>query len=272
LSFSQLALANGCKKMGGLIENLQTLFTLVYECNNIGTSSQTYYTLEYISGLSELERLTLIMSHSYEYNSDLYTKNMQEWLLPFISRRSTSAKREALLRDYLIKVSVEDLNPCLKLLHLKLKTTSLLNDINLISILIECLYVNEKFDQIDSYNMIINEISSKTTYEQGSSASKSVHQQQTNKLIINQELHERIKLAQSHLKACDIFKKYGVGKTLSYIRDSCLNYEKCREALVKLTWFASKKTSHLKPNEWIGLMKVSNLKIKYKLFLTKVYS
>ena len=120
LNFAKLGLANGCKNMLDIIENLQTLYTLVYQCkNNDKNSNQKFYTLEYITGLDELEKLSLIMSHSYDFNSELYTKNLQEWLIPFIQRRSTVAKRESLLRNYLTQVSVNDLNPCVKFLNLK---------------------------------------------------------------------------------------------------------------------------------------------------------
>jgi neuroblastoma-amplified sequence len=254
LNFAKLALANGCKNMNEIIENLQTLYTLVYECKN--NNDQTYYTLKYITSLDELEKLTLIMSHSYDSGSELYTKNLQEWLIPFIQRRSTVAKRESLLRNYLTKVSVNDLNPCVKFLNLKFKTNNLFNELNFISILIECLYVNENANQIDLCNLIVNELTTKTTSELiNLNSNRSLQHQQANKMIINNDLSEKLKTAHLHLKACDIFKKYGVNKSLTYIRDSCLNIENCRDALTKLTWFAAKRTSHLKLNEWIDLMK-----------------
>ena len=102
LKFGELAIANGCRNMSEMVEHLRTLFTLIYECQKC---VQTYYTLEYIADLNELERLSLIMSHSFETASELYGKNLQSWLVPFVSRRPTVCLRETLLRDYFLKVS-----------------------------------------------------------------------------------------------------------------------------------------------------------------------
>ncbi len=228
------------------MENLRTLYTLIYECKN--TSSQTFYSLQYIQELNELERLTLIMSHSYDAKSDLYTKNLQEWLLPYVKRRPSAKQQESLLRSYFLKISKDDLNPCNKLLHLRLKQIDeqLFLDINLISILIDCLYENESTDQLDLCKQIANEIQATTITIEAHQKNflqqpKQQQQQQLNnankKIIINSEQLEQLKVIQIRLKACDLFKKYDVDKTLSYIQDSCSSEEKCRNSLVKLTWF-----------------------------------
>lgn len=106
LSFAELGIVNGCKNMNELIENLRTLYTLVYECSRVRRSKNdtddyddpTSYTLDQVVRLNDLERITLIMSHAYETNHDLYVKNLQEWLLPFVARQSTLKQREALLK------------------------------------------------------------------------------------------------------------------------------------------------------------------------------
>jgi hypothetical protein len=72
------------------------------------------------------------------------------------------------------------------------------------------------------------------------------------------ELQSQIKIIRSHLKGCELFEKYGTVETLCYIKNSCSSVDRCREALTKLTWSASKSNltnSHLKVNEWIELMK-----------------
>lgn len=51
-----------------------------------------------------MEKLTLIMSHSYETTSDLYINNLKDWLIPFIMRRPTLNQQETLMRDYLLMV------------------------------------------------------------------------------------------------------------------------------------------------------------------------
>ncbi|CAF1011878.1 unnamed protein product, partial [Brachionus calyciflorus] len=259
LSFAQLAYANGCKNMSELIENLKTLYTLTYECK-IGLNDnflQIPYNLSSICKLNEIDKLDLIMKHSNETSNELYTKNLQDWLLPFVLRRPTLQACEQLLREYLIKVSKTDLNPCIRLLNLKIKSKTQsnlpisnfnLNEINLVSIIIDCLYVNEMPEQLNLCHQLVNDINS---------ASKTDTQNQHNKdrLILTHHQQQQIKLVQEHLKACELFKKYNVNKTLSFIKQSCCTNESCRDALVKLTWSASKRTNHLKLNEWIELMK-----------------
>lgn len=262
LNFAELAIVNGCKNMNELIENLRTLFTLVYKCSKCSGNTRdesTFYTLEYVAKLSDFERLELIMSHAYESGHEFYVKNLQEWLLPFVSRQPTHKQKEALLKAYLVHVSKEDLQPCLKLMHIKQKITSpsqisssqaplsipahfkLLLDVNLTSILLECLYVNERSDQIDLAHQIVNELC-KISVEPG--------------LKPAQTQQEQIRQALEHLRACELFRKYGLSKTLSYVKDSCANAESCRNALTKLTWFASKRTTQLRSNEWAELLKV----------------
>lgn len=103
LEFAELAIANGCRIMHEIVENLRTLYTLIYKCQN---SSETYYSLDYISELNDLEKLTLIMSHSYDASSELYIRNLQEWLLPYVIRRRTIKQRELLIKDYFLKVNL----------------------------------------------------------------------------------------------------------------------------------------------------------------------
>lgn len=251
LNLAELAIANGCKNINELFEYLQTLYTLVYTCRT-SSSPQKFYDLDFVSKLTDLEKLTLIMSHAYETSSELYVKNLQEWLLPFIARRPTLNMRETLLKSYLLQVSKEDLHPCLKLVNLRLKqstqtgpnptapkpkSSNLLAEVNLIPTVIECLYVNEKCDQLDLSIQLLGALVS---------LSKTIEPTVTN---------EQIKFAHEHLKACELFRKYGVHKSLSYIKTSCQTAENCRDSLVKLTWFASKRSSQLKSNEWKDLMR-----------------
>lgn len=91
--------------MNELMENLRTLFTLAYECRKCSPpqtkddeDEDVFYSLDHIAKMSDLERLILIMDHAYESTNELYVKNLQEWLLPFVARQSTLRQREALLR------------------------------------------------------------------------------------------------------------------------------------------------------------------------------
>ncbi len=148
----------------------------------------------------------------------------------------------------------------MKLFQLKLKQANNSEQnfpgLNLINILIDCLYVNEIPDQVDLSQKLINDIILETSVSETQSVYQStIPQTQHKKILINNSQLEQINIARKRLKACEMFKNYGVNKTLSFIGKSCSSKEMCRDALVKLTWSASKRTSSLKTNEWIQLMK-----------------
>ena len=254
LSFCEIGIANGCKNMNATVENLRILYTLTYECK-----SETYYSLEYISTLNDIEKLSLIMSYAHDVQSELFAKHLQDWLIPFISRRPTLHVREKLLRDYLIKVSKEELFTCLKLASLISKTSSShsLKEMNLIGIIVECIYTNENPQQVDIAHQLVNEISMAAHKSNESSPSpiKPPHSAAISWPELGAEQTQQIRLVQAHLRACKLFRKYGLVKTLAYVKDSASSDEKCRDALVKLTWFASKRATHSKMSEWIELKK-----------------
>ena len=271
LNFAEIAIGNEFNKnMSNLVENLRTLSTLIYECQKTN-QTETFYTLDFVTELKDIEKLQLIMSHSYDVSTDMFMKNLQDWFLPFLMRKPTINLREKLIREYLIKVSKDDLNTCHKLFNLKLKYIAnpsmnqnsiqfshMLQEVNLISIIIDCLYENDKPEQLDLCKIIINDILNCNEKIAKYVTDTSNHNQSlnsTNKLQLTHQQQLKVKLAQDHLKACEMFRKYGLNKTLSYVRDSCLNEENCRDSLIKLTWFASKRATHLKMNEWIDLMK-----------------
>lgn len=266
LRLIELGIENGCNKNVSILqldEDLRTLFTLIYECKP-RDGGNVFYSLESIRPKSRLERLCLIMSHSFEPSNELYVKNLREWLIPYVARCPTTAERNDLLRQYLIKVSKEELYTCVKLIKLKINNANqpqtvinhLLNEVQLVSIVLDCFFVNESPQQVELCTQMINEILNQTD------ASKIGP--------LSMEILERIKQIQDYLKACDIFKKYGVPKTLAYIRESCQSVDECRQALVKLTWFASKRSSHIKLGEWYDLMKdLRSLQINlYKSLVT----
>ena len=247
LSFVQLANANGCKNMIDLLENLKTLYTLVYDCKAgfNDDSLKLNCNLSSILKLNDNEKLEMIMKYSSEPSSDEYTKNLQDWLLPFVLRRPTLQSCESLLREYLLKVSIDDLNPCLKLMHLRSNPKSLrqhsissfnLNELNLVSIIIDCMYVNQRPEQINICHQLINDMTVKPDGQVG----------QKEKIILTHHQQQQIKQVKEHLYACELFKKYGINKTLSFIKNSCSDTDSCRDALVKLTSFSTNHSENLK--------------------------
>ena len=190
LKFAELAIANGCRNLINLAEDLRTLFTLIYECSkqNNAKKCTNYYNLEFIKRLSRLDRLCLIMSHSYESTNELFVKNLKEWMLPYISRCSTLQERKSLLHDYLIRSSKDDLNICFKLFKLKISNTPLtiLNELNLISTVLDCFYENEVPQQVEICAQIVHEI---------------VNTLEPNRIgPLNMEILEKIKQIQDFLK------------------------------------------------------------------------
>ena len=301
LTFAELAIANGCTNMSALVEDLRTLYTLTYECTRSvpstpttasatstatsgsddrdgrdDTDTGTFYTLAFVSQLSELEKLSLIMSHSYDTRSDMYERNVREWLMPFVERRATIEKREALLRAYLAsKARDADLHPCLRMLRVRDKhCLSVLSELDLLSICIDCLYENNDPSPVDDHmfdmcSTILGEIALASQPTSQSSASDPVnvnHPSQSQSQLSDKDKpafrwqltpEQQLKLttAQEELRAIERFRRYGLRKSLAYVRESRRDPAACRDAIVKLTWFASKRASGLSITEWIELMK-----------------
>jgi len=129
-------------------------------------------------------------------------------------------------------------------------------EIDFISILIECLYANEVFEQVDLSQRLINDILLETSLLDAESDSQTALSQiQQQKIRIYNSQLKKINMVRLRLKACELFKNYGLNKTLSFIGKSCSSKEMCRDALIKLTWSANKCPDSLKTNEWIQLMK-----------------
>jgi hypothetical protein len=235
----QLAIRNGCrKKLTKLYDNLLTLSTLIYECK----TDNKLITLSYIKNLNELEQMKLIMSnYDGDLNNDLYQKRLQDWLLPYIERRTGDSEREKLIREYLLLKSKDELETCLKIIQLKLKliqqqqtklqeqkeqkektkksfvsdTTidinlAVLNNLNLVSICCSCLYINENNDQLDICKKIVENLK-------------------------NFSSDAKITEVENHLKCCEIYHKYNVpGVKLINLKESIENEENCRQSINSL--------------------------------------
>lgn len=146
--------------------------------------------------------------------------------------------------------------PCYKFFHLQQNGgASLLADINLTSMLIECLYANEQVNQLELCNKLVNELVASTSTTTSTTTPTKLTTGESKKTLITAAQSEQIQLVLSRLKACALFNRYGCQKPLAYVRDSCQSETQCRDALVKLTWFASKRSNALHVNEWIQLMK-----------------
>lgn len=229
----QLAIRNGCrKKLTKLYDNLLTLSTLIYECK----TDNKLITLSYIKGLNELEQMKLIMSnYDGDLSNDLYLKRLQDWLLPYIERRSGDSEREKLLKDYLLYKSKDELDTCLKVVQLKLKLIQqqhakqqqeqmqkdknkksfvgdasidinllVLNNFNLVEICCSCLYINESKEQLDICKRIIENLKTFSS-------------------------DFKIAEVECHLKCCEIYQKYNVPDVkLMTLKESIENESNCK--------------------------------------------
>ncbi len=214
LTFAEFAITNGCRNLTSLVEDLRTLHTIVYECgkqnNGSSQSVDDYYNLEFIGRLKRLDRLCLIMDRAYESTNELYVKNLKEWLIPYIGRCQTLAERNSLLRDFLLKVSKSDLNVAYKLFKLKVSGPVIpqLNELNLVSILLDCFFVSEVPQQVDICAQLIHEIVNTTEPSRVGP--------------LNMEILEKIKNIQDYLKVTLI--KFA--NTIKYEKfDNCICHE-----------------------------------------------
>ena len=186
--------------------------------------------------------MKLIMSnYDGDLNNDLYQKRLQDWLLPYIERRTGDSEREKLLKEYLLFKSKDELETCLKIIQLKLKliqqqqtkqqheqyqkekmkksfvndatidiNLAVLNNLNLVPICCSCLYINESNDQLDICKKIVENL---------------------RKFSSDAKITE----VESHLKCCEIYQKYNVpGIKLTNLRESIENEENCRQSINSL--------------------------------------
>ena len=225
MKLCELAIRNGCrKKFTKLYDNLLTLSALIYDCK----TDNKLVTLSFIKNLSELEQMKLIMSN-YEGDiaSDLYLKRIQDWLLPYIERRVGDAEREKLLKEYLLFKSKDELETCLKLIQLKQKliyqqhTKSqqkksfvsdvdpnliVLNNLNLVEMCCNSLYINENNDQLDICRRIVENLK-------------------------NISSDAKITEVENHLKCCETYQKYNTNVKLKNLKESFENEENCRQLI-----------------------------------------
>jgi hypothetical protein len=133
-------------------------------------------------------------------------------------------------------------------------------DLNYISIHMYVIFVRhvQVEEQFDTCGKILAEIvdtSATATGDSKSTSSSSDKDKSSYKWQLTHEQQLKFDKAQEEMHANELFRRYGLCKSLAYVSESRRDATACRDAIVKLTWFASKRAAGLAVHEWIELMK-----------------
>ncbi|XP_076354433.1 NBAS subunit of NRZ tethering complex-like isoform X3 [Tachypleus tridentatus] len=235
LELVQLGLERNVKGLEKLLDDLETMETLVYSCH-----MDKKLSFEELEKMNSIEKLNLMMSMSDEEN---FVKNVKQWLLPFLSRceKHQSGSQKTLLKEYLIGLAVNDLKPCLKIFQSVRKDSDpIIGDIDeLITLALNCVYICERNDQLNYAFLILDCLP-----QRGSGG-------QSKKL---DKLHDKVDQLEKHLSVAEIFEKNGNPMTLGYICKYQDNPEIVKQILVQLTRKVSHRVPALTESQWRALL------------------
>ncbi|XP_022250297.1 neuroblastoma-amplified sequence-like [Limulus polyphemus] len=235
LELVRLGLERNVKGLEKLLDDLVTMETLVYSCH-----MNKKLSFEELEKMNNMEKLNLMMSMSDEEN---FVKNVKQWLLPFLSRceKHQAGSQKTLLKEYLIGLAVNDLNPCVKIFQSVRKDSDpIIGDIDeLITLALNCIYVCERNDQLNYAFLILDCLP-----QRGSGG-------QSKKL---DKLHDKVDQLEKHLSVAEILEKNGNPTTLGYICTYQDNPEIVKQMLVQLTRKASHRVPALTESQWRALL------------------
>ncbi|XP_036405464.1 neuroblastoma-amplified sequence isoform X2 [Megalops cyprinoides] len=236
LSLVRLGKEHNIPGLEVLCDDLVTLETLVYE-----TSCDLNLTLRELQQMKDIDKLRLLMKNSTE---ERYVKNAYQWMVPFLHRceSQTAGSANALLREYLVSLSKEDLTFPLKIFqHSKPDCQQkIIGDHDqLMSIALECIYSCERDDQL-SYCYDVLECLPQRGYGPETDLSKT--------------LHDQVDKLEKHLSVAELLEKHGLQKPISYVKKSQNSCEEAYQLMVKLTRHTGRKNPPVSENLWKGLL------------------
>ncbi|XP_061097581.1 NBAS subunit of NRZ tethering complex [Conger conger] len=218
LSLVRLAKEREIPGLELLCDDLVTLETLVYE-----TACELSLTLQELQQLKDIDKLRLLMKNSPE---ERYVKNTYQWMMPFLHRCESqrAGSSSALLREYLVSLSKEDLTLPLKIFqHSKPECQKkIIGDHDqLMSVALECIYSSERDDQLSLCYDVLE------CLPQRGYGSHSV---------------------------AEVLEKHGLQKPISFVRSSQNSREEAHQLMVKLTRHTGRKNPPVSENVWKGLL------------------
>uniref|UniRef100_A0AAY5KHE6 Neuroblastoma-amplified sequence N-terminal domain-containing protein n=1 Tax=Esox lucius TaxID=8010 RepID=A0AAY5KHE6_ESOLU len=222
------------RKIPGLermCDDLVTMETLVYE-----SACELNLTLRDLQQLSDINKLRLLMKNS---SPERYVKDVFQWLVPFLHRceKQKGGASEALLREYLVTLSIHDLSlPLAVFQHSRpdSKQKVLGDPDQLMSVALECIYSCERDDQLSLCYDIL-ECLPQRGYGPETHATAS--------------LHDQVDKLEKHLSVVEVLEKHGLQKSVSYVRSSQTSAEEAHAVMVKLCRHTGRSES-----VWRGLL------------------
>ncbi|KAJ8275215.1 hypothetical protein COCON_G00098400 [Conger conger] len=237
LSLVRLAKEREIPGLELLCDDLVTLETLVYE-----TACELSLTLQELQQLKDIDKLRLLMKNSPE---ERYVKNTYQWMMPFLHRCESqrAGSSSALLREYLVSLSKEDLTLPLKIFqHSKPECQKkIIGDHDqLMSVALECIYSSERDDQLSlCYDVL--ECLPQRGYGRAESG-------------LTKSLHDQVDRLEKHLSVAEVLEKHGLQKPISFVRSSQNSREEAHQLMVKLTRHTGRKNPPVSENVWKGLL------------------
>ncbi|XP_034143835.1 neuroblastoma-amplified sequence isoform X2 [Esox lucius] len=224
------------RKIPGLermCDDLVTMETLVYE-----SACELNLTLRDLQQLSDINKLRLLMKNS---SPERYVKDVFQWLVPFLHRceKQKGGASEALLREYLVTLSIHDLSLPLAVFQHSRPDKVLGDPDQLMSVALECIYSCERDDQLSLCYDIL-ECLPQRGYGPETHATAS--------------LHDQVDKLEKHLSVVEVLEKHGLQKSVSYVRSSQTSAEEAHAVMVKLCRHTGRRTAPGSESVWRGLL------------------
>ncbi|CAG7816117.1 unnamed protein product [Allacma fusca] len=250
LDLSRLGVERNITKLQNLLENLETVETLVYDIRITDMS------LEKLERLSNIEKVELLMSTAKE---DSYIENFRLFALPFLNycERREPGSKFTLLNQYLTKLSQDDLKLTLKIFEQSKReaTDPIIADVcDLMKLAYNCIYACKSSKQNDNILALLGCLPDRGY---GGYVIKDSELE---------KLHDAIDQLELHYHAVQILEKYSLPYSLKEIQTMADDEDEISVFFEKLCSGANKKNPPMKVNEWKTLL-YDILELHKKIFV-----
>ncbi|XP_057309196.1 NBAS subunit of NRZ tethering complex-like [Hydractinia symbiolongicarpus] len=239
LELAKLGLKRGLSGLKELRDNLEIMYTLVYDV----VINKSIHVTDFFE-MDDLSKMKLLMSKTTETT---FIADFKTYLRPYlasVSRKSYKKKQE-LLHRFMTDIAKSDLSCCLKLFQQCSPEIAepLIPDVaEQIKLAIDCIYACMRDDQL---NMAFDIVECLPSREEGIISSQI------------EELHTQLDQLELILSGVEILEYYSHPKTISYVNETKSNAVTAKELLQILIKNTTNKKTSAKPADWNTLLKHS---------------
>ncbi|XP_045142533.1 neuroblastoma-amplified sequence, partial [Echinops telfairi] len=236
LSLIRLGMERNIPGLLVLCDNLVTLETLVYEAG-----CDLTLTLKELQQMKDFEKLRLLMESCSE---DKYVTSAYQWMVPFLHRceKQSPGVANELLKEYLVTLAKGDLTFPLKIFqHSKpdLQQKIIPDQDQLMSVALECIYSCERSDQLALCYDILECLPQRG------------YGHETN---VSRTLHDMVDQLEQMLSVSELLEKHGLGKPVSFVKNTQSSSEEARKLMVRLTRHTGRKQPPVSESHWRMLL------------------